>query len=191
MNFVRLYFSYSGRIGRSVYLGGFIANVLAVLTLGIIVETVILGAKVASGANLIRGISFPVIVLISLTSLVALHVKRLHDLDRDLRLVLPTFITFGICGWWIHWSLSNIPKTVVFWLELPLLGMSEIKVPLSLLFVLPAIGIFAFIVFLYANRRGQHGPNRYGFDPRDEENYPEGRADFASAASSFSKDADR
>ena len=79
MNFLKLFFSFFGRVGRAVYWLGIVVNLLTILTLFLIVDSVVMRAGGTAPAASFRTGALAVAAALSLISMLSLHVRRGHD----------------------------------------------------------------------------------------------------------------
>lgn len=160
MNFVRLFLSFRNRVGRTVYMGGLIVNVVAVLIVFAIANSVVLATGGHEAARTAETIARYFIALpLSFISVASLHARRLHDQGQIAWWVVPTFAVFALCGWWAQYAFLSIAEGRVY----------------GLLLAFPAAAIIFFLLFLFAYPEGQHGPNQFGPDPREEDVQPQMR----------------
>ncbi|MFC4171886.1 DUF805 domain-containing protein [Microvirga sp. GCM10011540] len=152
MNYLRLFFSFFGRIRRTVYWGGLVFNILAFLTVFFIADSIVL----KSGGHLYAQ-AFKKCLLISAVialtvSALSLHVRRARDRGLNGWWGALGFGVVGLSGWWIGHILPTM-----------------LKDPMYLLPASPALAALAFVLFQFGVIRGPNGSNESGPDPRVED----------------------
>jgi uncharacterized membrane protein YhaH (DUF805 family) len=159
MNFLRLLFSFFGRIGRTVYWCGLVVNLLSVLTIFFIADSIFLRSG-GSGSALIakQGLLASAAVAFAV-SMASLHVQRMHDRGLTGWLGLAGFLALSLCVYWIGRPLAR---------AFPL-GIYSID---DFFYSAPALCFLIFILFQFGVVRGQKGANRFGPDPLEQEAKP-------------------
>ncbi len=137
MTISQMLFSFTGRINRAKY-----------WLIGLcIIVAVTVAVMVLAMAGLFGGPAFWVILIALYIPVIwaswAVGAKRLHDRNKS--------------GWWL--LLFYIAPTA-----LQAIG-NQLESPLSLVFNLPALAIFIWMIVELGFLRGTDGPNEYGPDP--------------------------
>jgi uncharacterized membrane protein YhaH (DUF805 family) len=159
MNFLRLFFSFFGRIGRTVYWCGLVVNLLSVVTVFFIADSIFLRSGGSASALVIKQGSLATAVTAFALSMSSLHVRRMHDRGLPGWLGLAGFPAISLCVYWIGRPVArNFP-----------FGRYSID---DLFYASPALCLLIFILFQFGVARGQKGANRFGPDPVEQEAKP-------------------
>jgi uncharacterized membrane protein YhaH (DUF805 family) len=145
VNFLKLFFSLYGRVGRAVYWVGIAVNLLAMLTLFFIVDSVVLRSGGTAPAVSFKTGALAVAAALSVMSMLSLHVRRAHDRGLSGWLGLAGYGAIGAGIWWVKQAFP------------------------SLTLASPGLALIAFVLLLFGLIRGKRGPNRFGPDPRHED----------------------
>ncbi len=145
MNFLKLFFSFFGRVGRAVYWGGIVVNLLAMLTLYFITDSAVLRSGGSAPAMTFKTGVLAVAAALSVMSMLSLHVRRAHDRDLTGWLGFAGYAAIGAGVWWVK---QTFP---------------------SLTLASPGLALIAFVLLLFGFIRGKRGSNRFGRDPRHDD----------------------
>jgi uncharacterized membrane protein YhaH (DUF805 family) len=156
MNFLKLLFSFFGRIGRTVYWCGLVVNLLSVVTIFFIADSIFLRSEGSASALIAKQGLLATAAIAFTVSMASLHVRRMHDRGLIGWLGLAGFLALSLCVYWIGRPLAD---------KFPF-GLYSID---DLFYAGPAIGLLIFILFQFGVVRGQKGANRFGPDPLEQE----------------------
>jgi uncharacterized membrane protein YhaH (DUF805 family) len=147
VEFGRLFFSFRGRVGRMVFLGGIAANLLAFLTLFFVADSGKMLVGATSTAELVTRAAISIGFLAACGSIASLFVRRGHDWNS---------------GWgWVGFIVAAfVSAALVF------AGVMQM---LSLYLILVAGFILLLIILLFGSLKGSHETNRFGPKPQEED----------------------
>jgi uncharacterized membrane protein YhaH (DUF805 family) len=155
VNFLKLFFSFFGRAGRAVYWCGIAVNLLAVLTLFLITDSVALRSGGSAPAVSFKTGALAVAAALSLISMLSLHIRRAHDWGLSGWFGLAGYAAIGAGIWWMKQVFPpNFTREV---LSFYLIAAS------------PGLAAIALMLLLFGLIRGKRGSNRFGSDPRYED----------------------
>ena len=155
MNYLKLFFSLYGRIGRGVYWGGIAVNLLAVLTVFFIADSVVLKMGGREPLGTIRNGLLGTAAVASLISVLSLHVRRAHDHGVTGWLGVLGYVAIGAA---IEGMRRTLPAAVTKISSVPDWAIAS-----------PGIALLILMLFLFGVKRGQSGVNRFGPQPDYEE----------------------
>ncbi len=166
VGYVRLLFSFSGRVGRIVFAGIMALIIMAFAAIFFIVDA----ASMASGRNAfvvaIRNIVLMIAIVAFVVSMVSVHVRRMHDQGLSGLNAIPGLAM--LCGGLLAFLIVEFVEVlyrVVF-------GKIEIHFGVWLgLLTLRVTGAILLLIYLvpFGIRRGTQGPNQYGPEPLDDD----------------------
>jgi uncharacterized membrane protein YhaH (DUF805 family) len=155
VSFLKLFFSFYGRVGRAVYWVGIVVNFLTILTLFLIVDSVVLRSGGAAPAVSFKTGALAVAAALSVMSLLSLHVRRAHDRGLSGWLGLAGYAAIGGGIWWAKQAFPpNFARE----------ALNSYLVAAS-----PGLALIALMVLLFGVIRGKRGSNRFGPDPRHDD----------------------
>ena len=154
MNFLRLFFSFYGRIGRTVYCGGIVVNLFAAVTVFFIADPIFLKSSESDAALLVKQALLAMAASGFVVSVSSLHIRRMHDRGQTGWLGLAGFAAISLCLFWIRRLLPNIL-------------LAEGPRIYSILLAAPGLVVLISTLYLFGVMRGQSGPNRFGPEPLD------------------------
>jgi len=136
IDFGNLLFGFQGRINRGKYWLAVVIYLIAWIVIGGIAWS-LLGVS-----YVLAGILFILVLLVSIVSVIAVGIKRLHDRDKS--------------GWWL----------VLFYLVPAILdGIGRGLDGVGFIFSLAGLAISIWALVELGFLRGTAGPNQYGPDP--------------------------
>lgn len=153
MDYLKLFFSFFGRIGRTVYRAGLGSNAMTVLTVFFVTDSIALKSGGSLYAFAFQKWLLIVAAMASVVSALSLHVRRIHDR--------------GLSGWWGVFGLAAIGVSS-WWID-RLVPVISKEPAYGLLLVSPALAALALVIFQFGIVRGSSGPNEFGPDPCKEE----------------------
>jgi uncharacterized membrane protein YhaH (DUF805 family) len=163
MNFLKLFFGFSGRVGRTIYWCGNLASLLGLATFFFVVDTIFLGLGTSilmpganKAPNLVELGLLSFAAAICVVSMLSLHVRRIRDR--------------GLSGWFGFAGLALIYLSC-YWVGrfLPGLFLAEGMRLYVLLLASPGLVGLIIVLLQFGMPRGQAGPNRFGPDPLEQE----------------------
>jgi uncharacterized membrane protein YhaH (DUF805 family) len=153
VEFGRLFFSFHGRVGRMVFLGGVAANLLALLTLFLVADSgkMLVGT---SSAEVAARIALFIGLLAACGSIASLFVRRAHDWNSS-----------------TAWGWLGFVITALISAALVYAAMTEM---LSLYLILGAAFILLLTFLPFGSFKGSHEANRFGPKPQEDDNLVSG-----------------
>lgn len=155
MNFLKLFFSFYGRVGRAVYWLGIVVNLLTILTLFLIVDSVVMRSGGTAPAVSFKTGALAVGAALSLISMLSLHVRRAHDRGLSGWLGLAGYAAIGAGIWWVQ---KAFPP-----------NFTREALSSYLMVASPGLAAIALMLLLFGFIRGKRGSNRFGSDPRHDD----------------------
>jgi uncharacterized membrane protein YhaH (DUF805 family) len=155
VNFLKLFFSFYGRVGRAVYWVGIAVNFLAMLTLFLIVDSVVMRSGGTPPAVSFKTGALAVAAALSVMSMLSLHVRRAHDRGLSGWLGLAGY---GAIGAGIWWTKQAFPP-----------NFTREALNSYLMVASPGLAAIALMLLLFGFIRGKRGSNRFGQDPRHDD----------------------
>ncbi len=155
MNFLKLFFSFYGRVGRAVYWVGIAVNLLAVLTLFLIVDSVVMRSGGSAPAVSFKTGALAVAAALSVMSMLSLHVRRAHDRGLSGWLGLAGYAAIGAGIWWTQQAFPP--------------NFTREALNSYLMVASPGLAAIALMLLLFGFIRGKRGSNRFGRDPRHDD----------------------
>jgi uncharacterized membrane protein YhaH (DUF805 family) len=155
VNFLKLFFSLYGRVGRAVYWVGIAVNLLAMLTLFFIVDSVVLRSGGTAPAVSFKTGALAVAAALSVMSMLSLHVRRAHDRGLSGWLGLAGYGAIGAGIWWMKQAFPP--------------NFTREALNSYLMVASPGLAAIGLMLVLFGLIRGKRGSNRFGPDPRHED----------------------
>ena len=156
-HYLRLFFSFNGRVGRFVYWGGLICCLATVGVVFLMTDAAVLRSAGSPIAVALKDISLWISFVVAAISIAAFHLKRLHDRGLSGWWLIPAFAAMGPSGWWV-WTTGPLFLKVSVSSD----GFTVSSQVLALL-------VLAVTFYLIGGIAGTYGPNRFGPDPREED----------------------
>lgn len=156
-HYLRLFFSFYGRVGRFVYWGGLVSCLATVGVVFLVTDVVVLRSAESPIAVALKDISLQIAFVVAAVSIVAFHMRRLHDRDLSGWWLIPAFAVMAPSGWWVWISGSLFLKVSV--------SPGGFTISSQVL----ALLVLAVTFYLIGGIAGTCGPNRFGPDPREED----------------------